>query len=113
MSKKFSITTADYLSWDEMLILIRRLFNDDNYKMSLLIALGSFFGLRISDLLTLRWEQILNIEEFTIIEKKTGKKRKITINPQLQKHILECFDKIKPLGVRGYVFLSQKGGVYS
>lgn len=113
MSKKFSITTADYLSWDEMLILIRRLFNDENYKMSLLIALGSFFGLRISDLLTLRWEQILNIEEFTIIEKKTGKKRKITINPQLQKHILECFDKIKPLGVRGYIFLSQKGGVYS
>lgn len=62
---------------------------------------------------TLRWEQILNIEEFTIIEKKTGKKRKITINPQLQKHILECFEKIKPLGVRGYIFLSQKGGVYS
>ncbi len=113
MSKKYSTTTADYLNWDEMLILIRRLFNDQNYKMSLLIALGSFFGLRISDLLSLQWEQILNIQEFTIIEQKTGKKRIITINPQLQKHILECFEKIKPLGVKGYIFRSQKGGVYS
>lgn len=113
MSKKFSTTTADYLNWDEMLNLIRRLFNDQNYKMSLLIALGSFFGLRISDLLSLRWEQILNIDEFTIIEQKTGKKRKITINPQLQKHIIDCFEKIKPLGVRGYIFRSQKGSVFS
>ena len=43
--------------------------------MSLLVALGCFTGLRISDILALRWEQILSTEEFTIIEKKTGKKR--------------------------------------
>lgn len=113
MSGKYSNTTADYLNWDEMLNLIRRLYNDQNYKISLLIALGSFWGLRISDLLSLRWEQILDIDEFTIIEKKTGKKRKITINNQLQKHVIDCFEKIQPLGVKGYIFRSQKGSVYS
>lgn len=70
MSKKFSNTTADYLDWNEMLNLVRKLFNDKKYKMSLFIAIGSFWGLRVSDILTLRWEQILNIEELSIKEKK-------------------------------------------
>ena len=50
MSRIHSITTADYLPWDTMLNLIHRLFRDGDYKMSLLIGCGSFFGLRISDL---------------------------------------------------------------
>ena len=51
MSAKHSFTTADDLPWDTMLNLVRRLYKDGNYRMSLLIACGSFFGLRISDLL--------------------------------------------------------------
>lgn len=42
MSHIHSITTADYLPWDTMLNLIRRLFRDGDYKMSLLIGCGSF-----------------------------------------------------------------------
>ena len=113
MSKKFSNTTADYLDWNEMLNLVRKLFNDRNYKMSLFIAIGSFWGLRVSDILSLRWEQILNIEEFSIREKKTGKTRLIRINTQLQKHILECYENINPIGNKSHVFLSQKCGVFS
>ena len=73
MSLKYSSTTADYLQWSEAMNLIRKLARDNNYKMSLLIALG-FTGLRISDILALRWNQILDAEEFTIIEIKTGSK---------------------------------------
>ena len=79
MSLKYSNTTADFLQWDEAMNLIRKLSKDGNYKMSLLIALGCFTGLRISDILALRWNQILNTDEFSIIEKKTGKKRIVTI----------------------------------
>ena len=75
MSLKYSNTTADYLVWSDAMNLIRKLAKDENYKMSLLIALGCFTGLRISDILALRWEQILNAEEFTITEKKTGTRR--------------------------------------
>ena len=59
MSLKYSSTTADYLQWSEAMNLIRKLARDSNYKMSLLIALGCFTGLRISDILALRWNQIL------------------------------------------------------
>ena len=80
--------------------------------MSLLIALGCFWGLRISDLTALKWEQILNVDEITIIEKKTNKKRLISVNPQLKQHILDCHQKINPIGFQ-YVFVSQKKSVYT
>ena len=64
MSLKYSSTIADYLQWSEAMNLIRKLARDSNYKMSLLIALGCFTGLRISDILALRWNQILDAEEF-------------------------------------------------
>ena len=70
MSLKYSNTTADYLEWSEAMNLIRRLTKDENYKISLLIAIGCFTGLRISDILTLRWKQILGVSEFTITERK-------------------------------------------
>ena len=73
MSLKYSTTTADCLKWDEMSNLVRRLSRDGDYKMSLLIAIGCFWGLRISDILSLRWKDILNVDEFTLQEKKTKK----------------------------------------
>ena len=113
MSLKYSSTTADYLQWSEAMNLIRKLVRDSNYKMSLLIALGCFTGLRISDILALRWNQILDAEEFTIIEIKTGKQRTIRINMQLQQHIRDCYEHISPVGINAPVLISQKGTVYT
>ena len=113
MSLKYSTTTADYLVWSDAMNLIRKLAKDENYKMSLLIALGCFTGLRISDILALRWEQILSTEEFTIIEKKTGKKRVLRLNSQLQQHIQECYEHIQPIGLKAPILVSQKGTVFA
>ena len=113
MSLKYSNTTADYLVWSDAMNLIRKLAKDKDYKMSLLIALGCFTGLRISDILALRWEQILNTEEFTITEKKTGKRRTIRLNLQLQQHIKECYEHIQPIGIKAPILVSQKSTVYS
>ena len=113
MSLKYSTTTADYLVWSDAMNLIRKLANDGNYKMSLLIALGCFTGLRISDILALRWEQILSTEEFSIIEKKTGKKRVLRLNSQLQQHIQECYEHIQPIGLKAPILVSQKGTVFT
>lgn len=113
MSAKFSNTTADYLEWGQAMNLIRNLYNDENYRMSLLVAVGCFFGLRISDILELKWLQIYDIDEFTIIEKKTKKTREIKINAQLKQHIKDCFDKIRPNSLEEPVFISQKSTVYS
>lgn len=113
MSQKYSTTTADYLVWSDAMNLIRKLARDGNYKMSLLIAIGCFTGLRISDILALRWRQILHTSEFTVIEKKTGKRRTLRLNPELQKHIADCFEHIKPLGIESPILVSQKGTTYS
>ena len=91
MSLKYSTTTADYLEWNTMLNLIRKLFKDGNYRMSLLIGCGCFFGLRISDILSLSWDMLLDSDSFTLIEKKTGKNRIIKINSGFQNHIKDCF----------------------
>lgn len=113
MSLKYTKTTADYLQWDEAMNLIRKLAKDGNYKMSLLIALGCFTGLRISDILALRWKQILHVSEFTITEKKTGKQRTLRLNPQLQRHIAECYEQINPIGENAPVLVSQKGTIFT
>lgn len=113
MSKKYSNTTADYLSWDQNLNLIRRLYDDGDYKMSLLLALGSFWGLRISDLLRIKWQDILKKDEFVLMERKTGKNREIKINSQLKRHILNCYGRVNPRTLDQNIFISQKGTVYS
>ena len=96
MSQKHSYTTADYQPRNTMLNLTHKLFKDGRYRMSLLVACGSFFGLRISDLLSLSWEQILG-ESFTLNEKKTEKHREIKVNAGVQEHIKVCY---KALGIK-------------
>jgi integrase len=113
MSAKFSTTTADYLEWNQAMKLIRNLYNDGNFKMSLLISFGSFWGLRISDILSLKWEQVYNLDEFSLIERKTGKTRQIKINAQLKRHIEDCYKNIIPRMLNEYIFTSQKGSIYS
>ena len=113
MSLKYSSTTADYLVWSDAMNLIRKLAKDENYRISLLVALGCFTGLRISDILALHWKQILNTSEFTVIEKKTNKVRVIRINAQLGQHIKECYEQIKPIGINAPILVSQKGTVFT
>lgn len=113
MSLKYSSTTADYLIWSDAMNLIRKLSRDGNYKMSLLMAMGCFTGLRISDILALRWRQILNKDEFCITEIKTGKQRTIRLNPQLQQHIRDCYEHIRPIGINAPILISQKGTAFT
>jgi len=113
MSAKFSTTTADYLEWNQAMNLIRNLFDDEEYQLSLIVSFGSFWGLRISDILQLKYNQVLNIDELTLVEKKTGKKRDIKVNPQLKKHISACIEKLNPRSLDDFIFKSQKNCVYS
>ena len=105
--------TSDYMEWDVMLSLIRKLYRDKNYRMSLLVGCGCFFGLRISDILTLTWEMLLNDDKFVLNEKKTGKRRIVKINADFQKHIRQCHDTLGIKNDSEKCFLSQKKMVYS
>ena len=105
--------TSDYMEWDVMLSLIRKLYRDKNYRMSLLVGCGCFFGLRISDIRSLTWEMLLSDDKFVINEKKTGKRRVVKINTDFQKHIRQCHDALCITNDSEKCFISQKKMVYS
>ena len=113
MSLKHSYTTADYLPWETAMSLVRKLYKDGNYRMSLLLGCGFFFGLRISDLLTLSWAQILRQESFVIYEHKTGKRREIRINKGFQGHIQDCFEAMRVKDATAPCFLNRYGSILS
>lgn len=95
MALKGQRTTSDFLEWEKMQSLVLKLERDNELKFALLIATGSYIGLRISDLLQLKWNQVLNEDYFTITEKKTKKTRKVTINPELQEILNRLFVKLE------------------
>ena len=105
--------TSNAMEWDAAISLIRRLYRDGDYRMSLLIGCGCFFGLRISNTLTLSWSMLLNDDKFTIYEKKTGKRRVVKINKGFQKHIKACYDALHIEDEDEKCFLSRKKMVYS
>ena len=113
MSRTHTVTTSDYLPWDSMLSLVQKLYRDGNYRMSLLIGCGAFFGLRISDLRELTWSQLLDSETITLNETKTGKRRTIKVNENYRKHILDCYNALGIKDRSEKAFLSRKGTIYS
>ena len=113
MSVRNSHTTADHLDWNVMLNLIRKLYRDGDYRMSLFIGAGCFFGIRVSDLRKLTWAMLLNDDKFVITEQKTGKRRVIKINKDFQKHIQSCYEALKITNMDEACFLSRKNMVMS
>ena len=112
MALRNQYTTADYIEWDEAMNLVRRLYRDGGYRMSLLIGCGCFFGLRFSDLRTIRWEQVLSdAGAFALYEKKTGKRREIKINKSFQQHICDCWRAVGSPDLAQPCFLSKYGTV--
>lgn len=108
MSLKGQKTTSDFLEWEKMQSLVLRLERDNELKFALLIATGSYIGLRISDLLQLRWNQVLDQQTLTLVEKKTGKTRKITINPELQEILQRLYEKMNA-SPEQYLFVNRFG----
>lgn len=96
-----------------MLNLVRHLYKDKKYRLSLLVGCGCFFGLRISDLKTLTWQQLLTSQKFSLMEKKTGKRREVKINEGFQLHIKDCYNALKIEDMTECCFLNNRGQVIS
>lgn len=109
MSLKGSNTTTGYLEWDTFVSLITRLENKGEYKFCLLISTGVFTGLRISDLLTLKYTDLINKDILTIREKKTKKVRTIKINPDLSILVERIYKKLNLSNPNQFIFLNRFG----
>jgi integrase len=122
MSIKGSITTSNYIDYDKALnkgLSLMEKKRDEHYinysKMNREEIIGFYIitsinlGLRIGDILTLKFEDFRKGYK-TFREQKTEKAKTVKFNET----ILKAFDKFYGSSKRtGYVFTSQKGGVLS
>ena len=96
-------TTSDYLPMDEFNRLCDCLRKDKLYVWELYCRTGFCTALRIRDLLTLRWADVLDTDELVIIEHKTKKTRCIPLNASVAAKYKELYaimgypDKKMPL----------------
>ena len=102
-------TKADFIEWDKLQLLTQQLERDGDWKFTLLITIGMFTGLRISDILTLKFSDLLGKEHLEITEKKTKKFRKILINKTLKETVTRISSKINPPDLDQLIFLNRFG----
>ena len=100
---------ADAMDWNEAMQLVSRMYDNRQYRDCLLVAAGCYLGLRISDLLRLRWMDLLE-NEVTITEKKTGKTRTLRINPSLQRLAINCRKALGRPSEEAYIFVAEGKG---
>ena len=96
---------ADAMDWNEAMQVIDRMAADGRHRDALLIAAGCYMGLRISDLLQLRWADLLSTE-ITLTEKKTGKIRTLRVADRLQKFAASCRKALGNPAIDAYVFVA-------
>lgn len=109
MSLQGQKTTTTSMEWDQFKSLISKLERDGEYKFCLLISVGVFTGLRVSDLLQLKFNQFVETDFLNIIEKKTKKDRRIKINTDLKDIIERIKSKMNVTDDYQFIFLNKYG----
>lgn len=104
MAKQGVLTTADYMSYNEFKRLISNLRNDRNYKFEAYCFISFATGLRISDVLTLKWSDILGSDTLVKTEKKTSKTRRISFSQATVERIKELYVLLKKPSKSSVVF---------
>jgi len=109
MPLKGQKTTSSYVDWNTITNLILKLDRDGNWKFALLISVGIFTGLRISDILSLHWSDILNKDFLGVVEIKTKKYRRVKLNKQLLEIVSRIFKAQKISDPETLIFLNRWG----
>ncbi len=110
MAKKNQLTTADPIPYEEYERLLDRLHKDKDYSMEIYARLAFCTGCRASDVLHLRWEDIIDRRDHAVTEIKTGKTRKITFSPSVQKKMNELYETVGEPKADQLIFLSKRTG---
>jgi|TARA_B110000285_G_C15137393_1_gene628022 integrase len=106
MGKKTVTAPLKWTTAMKLLAIMRE--SNELAESRLMMALGFYTGLRISDILKLRWEDLQNpILEMT--EQKTGKTRRINFNKKLQVITQEVKSIIQPLDSNQFIFKGKRG----
>jgi integrase len=100
---------STYLDFDKTQAKALKLIRTgENPTFGLLVIVGINLGLRISDLLQLKFGQLKGMS-LTIVEGKTKKNRQLMVN----QNIHQAMEHFKEENDNFYAFRSQKGSIYS
>ena len=107
---------SDYIEFDIALNKGKKLLKDDKKcRIGFMIILAINVGLRITDILGLKHSDLQD-DKLVIKEKKTGKKREISLNDNVLKAYSKLLSILDKQGVKvnneDFIFISQKGTVY-
>ena len=108
--------TSDYINFDTALNKGLSLLKDDKkFRIGFYIIFSINTGLRISDVLQIRHIDLAD-DKLVIKEKKTKKRKEITLNDVVKKAYAKLVSMLDELNIRydedDYIFISQKGSVY-
>jgi integrase len=91
MAVKGISTRSEALEFDDFVRLIDGLRADGEYRWELFCILSCTLALRISDVLNLKWPDLSGKDHCLVKETKTGKVRRIPLEPSTQKRIAEIY----------------------
>lgn len=89
---KGQLTTADYFAFTEYLRLLQELHQDGLYQWEAYCKISFFTALRVSDVRSTRWMDLLGKDEMIKVEKKTQKRRVIKINEEIRDDIMWMYE---------------------
>ncbi len=108
--------TSDYINYDKALNKGLSLLKDNKkFRIGFYIIFSINTGLRISDTLSIRHIDMVD-DKLIIKEKKTKKRREITLNEVIKKAYSKLVSILDELNIKynedDFIFISQKGSVY-
>lgn len=108
MSMKGTLTTADYMDYDEFKRLVNSLTKDHQQLWAFYCMLSFCLGLRASDVRKLRWGDVLNRRSVVVTEKKTQKTKGIPIGQKTMEHISKMYELEGCPKLSSYIFASKR-----
>ncbi|WP_203558266.1 tyrosine-type recombinase/integrase [Bacteroides sp. 224] len=108
MAKKNQLTTSDYLEYSEYERLLQLLHDDKKYIWELYSRLSFCTACRVSDVLNLHWKDILDKDQVTVLEIKTGKLRSIKFNASVKKKTNELYRLLGSPSIEEHIFQTNR-----
>lgn len=107
MSLKGSITTADYLPYEDYQKLVQALIDEKRYWWACYCILSFCTGLRFSDICRLKWYDILDQRKVIVKAKKTNKVHVIPIGQNASDHFSTLYERMGKPSKRDYILANQ------
>lgn len=108
MSVKGTITTADYMDYEEFKRLVRCLVDDHKQLWAFYCLMSFCLGLRSSDVRKLRWGDVLNRRSVVVTEKNTQKTKGIPVGQKTMEDISKMYELQGHPNLSSYIFASER-----